>query len=138
MAATLKATASQTGGGEPLRASNPLQLLPRAVVSAPSDGMFETGSAELPRNGTRYLRRLRGLITGASRITCTGHTDARGGSEANRKLGLARARAVCDFLTRGTPTKTRAKSQGERNPRAPNSTTKGRARNRYVSIRVRY
>jgi outer membrane protein OmpA-like peptidoglycan-associated protein len=100
--------------------------------------MFATGSAKLPRNGTSYLRRLRQLITGATRITCTGHTDNQGSTQTNQALGLARAKAVCKFLTRNTPIKTRARSQGETNPRAPNNTANGRARNRYVSIQVRY
>ena len=100
--------------------------------------MFEHRQRQAPRNGTRYLRRLRELITGARQITCTGHTDNRGSTTSNRKLGLARAKAVCAFLTRDTDIRTRARSQGETNPRAPNTTATGRARNRYVSIQVRY
>ena len=115
-----------------------MQLLPSAVVSAPTDGLFDTGSAKLPRGGTAYLRRLRELVTGARQITCTGHTDNRGSTSSNQRLGLARAKAVCAFLTRDTNIRTRARSQGETNPRAPNTTDKGRARNRYVSVQVRY
>jgi OmpA-OmpF porin, OOP family len=112
--------------------------LPSAVVSAPSDGLFDTKSATLPRNGTPYLRQLRQLVTGAERLTCTGHTDNRGTPQANHTLGLAHAKAVCAFLTRNTKTKTRATSQGETHPRAPNTTAPGQARNRYVSIDVHY
>jgi outer membrane protein OmpA-like peptidoglycan-associated protein len=135
--ATLTATATQISGPQ-LQATIPLLLLPSAVVSAPTDGLFATGSAKLPTNGTPYLRELRELITGARRITCTGHTDNRGGTRANQALGLARARAVCSFLTRDTRIKTRVQSRGETHPRAPNTTAKGRALNRYVSIEVRY
>ena len=137
LAATLTATATQTRG-EQLQATIAMQLLPSAVVSAPTDGLFETGSAKLPRGGTAYLRRLRELVTGALRITCTGHTDNRGSASSNQRLGRARAKAVCAFLTRSTNIRSRARSQGETNPRAPNTTAKGRARNRYVTVQVRY
>ena len=137
LAATLHATARQTNGPN-LQATIPLLLLPRDVLSAPTDGLFNTGSATLPPNGTRYLRQLRQLITGARQITCTGHTDNRGSTTTNKTLGLARANAVCAFLTRNTTITPRAHSQGETRPRAPNTTATGRARNRYVSIHVRY
>ena len=135
--ATLRATATQING-QALTAKIPLLLAPSAVISAPTDGLFQTGSAKLPRNGTSYLRLLRTLVTGAQQITCTGRTDDRGSTTANQKLGLERAKAICKFLTRDTTIRTRARSQGETNPRAPNTTAKGRARNRYISIQVRY
>ena len=136
LAATLDATASQTRG-EQLRASIPLQLLPSAVVSAPTDGLFKTGSAKLPRNGTAYLRRLRELVTGARQLTCTGHTDNRGsrnqtnGSDSPAPRPSAHSSPPNDI-------RTRARSEGETKPRAPNTTAQGRARNRYVSVQVRY
>jgi outer membrane protein OmpA-like peptidoglycan-associated protein len=74
----------------------PLLLVPRAVVNAASEGMFSRGSAKLPANGTRYLRRLRDVLTGAKQITCTGHTDNHGSTGANQRLGLKRAKAVPD------------------------------------------
>ena len=123
LAATLAAHATQTRGGA-LQASIPLQLLPKAVVSAPSDGMFKTGSTKLPRNGTAYLRRLRELVSGARRLRCIGHTDSVGSSASNHKLGLARARAVCAFLTNNTSIARTVRSQGETNPRASNATPK--------------
>ncbi len=135
--ATLRATATQVNGPA-LTAKIRLLLAPSAVISAPTDGLFQTGRAKLPPDGTRYLRRLRALVTGAQQITCTGHTDTRGSTESNRRLGLARAKAVCQFLTAGTDIRTRARSQGETNPRAPNTTAKGRASNRHVSIQVGY
>ena len=67
-----------------------------------------------------------------------GHTDNRGSTKSNRRLGRARAQAVCTFLTANTTIKTRTRSQGETHPRAPNTTAAGRARNRYVAIAVRY
>ena len=136
-AATLRAVATQNDGPD-LHATIPLLLLPKAVVTAPTDGIFPSGSAKLPDRGTRYLRRLRGLISGAAQITCTGHTDDRGSTEFNRRLGLRRAKAVCRFLSSGTEIRTRSRSRGETDPRASNRTAEGRARNRYVSIDVRY
>jgi hypothetical protein len=88
LAARLDASAAQTDGPD-LHATIPLLLLPRAVVSAPTDGLLDTGRARLPRNGTRYLRRLRELITGARQISCAGHTNAR----AAARPTAARARA---------------------------------------------
>ena len=136
-AATLRAVATQDGGPD-LQAAIPLLLLPKAVVTAPTDGIFPSASAQLPDRGTRYLRRLRDLISGAAQITCTGHTDDRGSTAFNRRLGLRRARAVCRFLSRGTEIRTRSRSRGETDPRASNRTAEGRARNRYVSVDVRY
>ena len=88
-------------------------------------------------HGNRYLRRLRALITGARRVTCTAHTDNRGAAKSNRRLGRARQGRlhVPHTQHRRRP---RIRSQGETSPRAPNTTAAGRARNRYVSIRVRY
>ena len=137
LAAKLSAAATQTSGPV-LSATIPLLLLPNAVVSAPTDGLFTPGSAKLPRNGTPYLRRLRALVTGARQITCIGHTDDRGSTKSNQELGLQRARAVCRFLTRDTAVRQRTRSTGESHPRASNRTAAGRARNRYVSVAVRY
>ena len=89
--------------------------------------MFATGSAKLPRNGTRYLRRLRELIAGAARITCTGHTDNGGSTAVNKRLGLAPApRPSATSSYADTDIRTRVRSRGETDPRAPNTTSKGR------------
>ena len=47
LAADPAATATQTSGPD-LHATIPLLLLPSAVVNAPTDGLFATGTAKLP------------------------------------------------------------------------------------------
>ncbi len=78
-------------------------------------------------------------------VRLVGHTDSRGRGPFNRTLGENRAKKVRDFLVSemnrfsaglsGRVTIT-VQSQGEDNPRASNSTSTGRARNRRVAIYV--
>ncbi len=138
LAATLQGTADQAGGGAPLGARVSVLLLPGPVVTLASDALFRGGATTLPANGTGALRTLRDQLTGARRVTCTGHTDDRGAAAANQRLGLARARSVCAFLTRGTSLAGRAASRGEAAPRASNRTAAGRAANRRVTVAVEF
>jgi outer membrane protein OmpA-like peptidoglycan-associated protein len=137
LVATLRATAEQTGGGA-LAAGVKVLLLPTSTLTLPSDALFRGGASTLPANGTASLRSLRDLLTGARRITCTGHTDDRGAASANQRLGLARARSVCAFLTDGTAIAGRAASRGESAPRASNRSAAGRAANRRVTVTFEY
>ena len=138
LAATLQATAEQTGPGAPLRVRVGVLLLPSPVVTLAADALFRGGATTLPARGTASLRSLRDLLAGARRVTCTGHTDDRGAAAANRRLGLARARSVCAFLTHGSGLAGRAAGRGESAPRGSNRTAAGRAANRRVTVAVEY
>jgi outer membrane protein OmpA-like peptidoglycan-associated protein len=138
LAATLQGTAEQAGSGPALGARINVLLLPGPVVTLPSDALFRGGATTLPAKGTAALRTLRDALAGARRITCTGHTDDRGATAANQRLGLARARSVCAFLTRGTTLAGQAASRGETAPRASNRSAAGRAANRRVTVAVEF
>ena len=67
-----------------------------------------------------------------------GHTDSRGTDEYNLDLGQRRADTVRDLLVEYGVSADRlgTKSEGESNPIASNATSRGRAKNRRVEIRV--
>jgi len=70
------------------------------------------------------------------KIAITGHTDAAGGAAANRRLSLARARAVGDYLrTAGVDAaRITTSGAGESEPLVNNTTAEGRARNRRIEF----
>jgi outer membrane protein OmpA-like peptidoglycan-associated protein len=68
----------------------------------------------------------------------TGYTDNTGNAEANYRLGLARADAVCAFVAQRARVACRALSYGEGRPRATNATAAGRALNRRVELQLTY
>ncbi|MEW6265295.1 MAG: OmpA family protein [Thermodesulfobacteriota bacterium] len=72
------------------------------------------------------------------KVTIAGHTDNVGGDQFNQKLGLKRAEAVREVLTRYGVNKDRlaVKSFGEKQPVADNKTKEGRAKNRRVEFHV--
>jgi outer membrane protein OmpA-like peptidoglycan-associated protein len=67
----------------------------------------------------------------------SGHADAKGRSEANRSVALARANAVAyRLLQAGIPgTRVRVEGDAAEAPVATNATAAGRAQNRRVDIR---
>jgi outer membrane protein OmpA-like peptidoglycan-associated protein len=68
-----------------------------------------------------------------------GYTDSTGSPEVNKKLGLARADAVRDYLYKQHQVplhRMSAISYGEDNPVSSNKTRDGRAQNRRVVIKV--
>jgi outer membrane protein OmpA-like peptidoglycan-associated protein len=73
---------------------------------------------------------------GAVRIKVVGHTDHVGSHAANRTLGMARAIAVRDHLSRlGVPANlVDVRTEGEESPIATNETEAGRQLNRRVVI----
>ena len=72
----------------------------------------------------------------ARNITIEGHTDSSGDAKTNRKLSLARAEAVQEFLIAAGVDATRIKAlgYGEVKPIATNMYKKGRAMNRRIDI----
>lgn len=108
-------------------------VLPRPVF-------FGTSSSRLHLAGQRYLDRLRPKLGGVQALTCTGYTDANGSPGANTALGMARAKAACERLTRGKwkDVTVRLRTLGERQPHANNRTSRGRTLNRRTEIRLHY
>lgn len=126
-------------GGDPLYAHKYSKLRPATQMVVPSDGLFATDSAVISQTGKRYLQSIGGGLYGAKAVTCTGHSDAQGAATYNQRLGLARAKAVCGYLTRlGVKVRKSVRSAGEAHPRATNMTATGRALNRRVELAVRF
>ena len=112
------------------------------VVISDDQGNFEPGKADVPADVRAKLdelaTRLKANPTG-NYIEIEGHTDATGSTEANDRLGLARAENVKRYLyeTYQIPLhKINVISFGESKPVAPNDTRDGRAQNRRVVIKV--
>lgn len=71
-------------------------------------------------------------------ISITGHTDNMGEPDANRWVGMQRAKSAMKYLvSQGiSEERIRVYSRGENNPIAPNTTKDGRKRNRRVEITI--
>lgn len=114
--------------------------LPRQVLS-PQDGIFNTLSTTLNANGVSFVKRLAALLPDAPKaIVCTGYADNTGVPGDNRWLGDRRAKALCAALeARGIEAKTTSiVSKGATDPRADNSTAKGRELNRRATVTITY
>ncbi|MBJ7471628.1 MAG: OmpA family protein [Solirubrobacteraceae bacterium] len=131
--------ANPTDGKDSLYAHRYTKIRPATQMVVPSDGLFATNSAVISIVGKRYLQSVGGGLYGAKRLKCIGHTDAQGAASYNARLGLARAKAVCAYLTRlGVKVSKQVSSAGEAKPRATNTTAKGRALNRRVELSLNY
>ena len=100
--------------------------------------LFELNSAEISPEaadvlgiGVAVLARDRSL-----EMTVVGHTDDRGPDDLNRRLSLARAQSVVDFLVAAgiDPARLGADGRGSDEPLASNDTPEGRALNRRVEF----
>jgi len=102
---------------------------------------FVTGSARIDPAAAPVLDHLaaiarRCLGAGGLWLEVGGHTDAVGGTKANRALSEKRAEAVrAALIKRGVPAKrVHARGFGEAEPIADNDTPESRARNRRISF----
>lgn len=99
--------------------------------------LFVTGKSVLLPGAQQRLREVANALQKDPRhITVIGHTDSKGGDEANQRLSEARANAVRTFLTKeGVPAdRVSTIGMGESQPVADNETTDGRANNRRVEL----
>ena len=101
---------------------------------------FETGSAELSKEGKTVLDEAAALLleNGDGLMRVVGHTDSFGGRQANQLLSEQRAHAVVDYLVaKGVAVdQLRAIGFGETRPIASNDTEEGRAQNRRIEFVV--
>ncbi|HEY4291972.1 OmpA family protein [Luteibacter sp.] len=112
---------------------------PPVLVSLDAMSLFESGSAALRTGSSRLLVKALADIGRHpdKRILVAGHTDDTGDAEANRRLSLARAAAVRDWLIEASgiaAERFATQGYGELRPLGDNRTTEGRARNRRVEI----
>jgi chemotaxis protein MotB len=116
-------------------------------VNVAQDILFDSGSAEIDRNGSDVLRRVATqLRKSPQQILVIGHTDNRPISAAlvkrypsNWELGGARAASVVRLFTDTGLSSRRmlVVSMADLDPVASNTTDAGRAKNRRIEIRLR-
>jgi len=112
------------------------------VVLSEAEGNFKLGSAKLPESATSKLDDMMSQMKAnpkAVYFEIDGYTDSTGSAASNKRLGMARAEAVRDYLyTKYQVALHRMNvfSYGEADPAASNRTRAGRAQNRRVVIKV--
>ncbi len=101
---------------------------------------FDTGSAELTGQIKGELNSVVAFLKTYPdvRLSVNGHTDNQGDAEANKKLSLARAQSVKDYLVlRGVGEKRiGVQGYGQDSPVADNDTESGRAKNRRIELQI--
>lgn len=124
------------------------QLADQLTVRILDQHLFDTGSAQLTREGYRLLLSLGERLDpdGDDIIRIEGHTDnvpvgprLTSDFASNWELSAARAVAVARFLVQEVgvdPERVQAMGLGEHHPVADNATESGRARNRRIELRM--
>jgi peptidoglycan-associated lipoprotein len=140
--ATAARSAADTAAAKVAAVETATKRLILEVVISDDQGNFELGKADLPADVRAKLDELAARLKAApagNYLEIEGHTDSTGATEANERLGLARAENVKRYLyeTYQIPLhKINVISYGESKPVAPNNTKEGRAQNRRVVIKV--
>ncbi|MFC0876268.1 OmpA family protein [Saccharicrinis sp. FJH2] len=101
--------------------------------------LFETGKAVLTKDSYAELDKLvKVMLNSKVNVEISGHTDNTGGYDLNKKLSLARAKAVVDYLISSGIEASRLKyaGYGPDQPIATNTTREGRAQNRRVEMKI--
>ena len=110
------------------------------MVTLPSDVLFDTGSISLRAGTSAILDNLvadLGNYQGAT-VRVAGHTDDAGEAADNRKVSLARAQAVVQYLSGvlGQQYHWVAIGYGESSPSVDNSSDTNRQRNRRIEVAI--
>jgi outer membrane protein OmpA-like peptidoglycan-associated protein len=116
----------------------PTRQTDRGIVAEIAGVQFATGAATLNPGAREALARFAGIVGVYPSLSfkVEGHTDTTGSDETNRKLSLARAMTVRDYLIgQGVDAASiKVEGLGPLRPVADNATSEGRARNRRVEI----
>ncbi len=112
------------------------------VISISSDNLkFQTGKTLLSSKATKDLNTVADIMKNNEvvSITIEGHTDNTGSDKINDPLSNNRANAVKAFLVKKGIDAARMETvgYGSKNPVASNKTSKGRAENRRVDVKVK-
>ena len=102
---------------------------------------FATNKAIIQRRSFKMLDQVARVLRQhpeIEKVVIEGHSDNVGNAEANRRLSLARAQSVKDYLVKkGVETaRLEAKGYGPDRPLLSNATAKGRAANRRVAFTI--
>ncbi len=112
----------------------------KLVVKFNSAILFDTGKSKLKPASEKDLSEFAKVLAEYkdTDIVVEGHTDNKGKKATNKKLALARARAVIAFLESKGVARRRmtAKGYAEDMPVATNASEAGRAQNRRVQIQI--
>jgi peptidoglycan-associated lipoprotein len=112
------------------------------VVLNEDQGNFKFNSAALPDAARTRIDELIAQLKSDPRgnfVEIEGHTDSAGDKMVNQRVGEERAEAVKRYLYEAHQVplhKINVISYGEEKPASPNNTSKGRAQNRRVVVRV--
>lgn len=117
----------------------------RSLITLPADSLFLSGSARLDPRADELLARLaqalRGQIALGGEVSVIGHGDNAPPASLQFSTGWhltrAQAQAVADALVAHRVAPARAEGRAEFEPRAPNTTSAGRAQNRRIEIELR-
>ena len=99
---------------------------------------FDNSSSALRGVEVAHLNKLRTHLVNVKALTCTGNTDQQANAVTDYLIAQARAKAVCDYVTRGTSIKTTVVSNSSNKPIASNSTPAGQQANRRTDLRFDY
>jgi outer membrane protein OmpA-like peptidoglycan-associated protein len=137
----------KAGKDDPLGGSAAASAASHESTEPPIDG-FEFDKTEIPREHLQRLAALRARLISvpSATVILTGHTDTVGTEKYNEGLGLRRAIAVREFLTKqkgASPVRIKVASKGETEPAAGQPPAKldpskgeKNARNRRVELQV--
>jgi type IX secretion system PorP/SprF family membrane protein len=104
------------------------------------DLLFKTGNNALDERSFRILDQLVDFLNQnpTIRIELAGHTDSDGSDVFNQNLSEGRAQSAVNYLNnKGVNTsRLEAKGYGESKPLAPNTSPKGKAKNRRVELKI--
>ena len=140
-ATTAMSTATAAGAKADAVDKSTRRILYEVVLSEDS-GNFKFGSTKLPDEAKSQIDAMISKILEDPKgayFEIEGHTDNVGGSEINKRIGMERAEAVKQYLYEQHKIplhKMNVISYGEDKPVGPNKTSKDRAVNRRVVIRV--
>ncbi|MCB0571587.1 MAG: OmpA family protein [Phaeodactylibacter sp.] len=110
----------------------------KLYLSLSSSLLFPSGSTRIDPKGKDALRQVAEALKANPDIDILveGHTDSDGSADANWNLSVSRAVAVTNLLSSFgvNPEKITAAGRGEYQPKADNSTSAGKAKNRRTEI----
>jgi len=135
-------TAAQTAAEKADAVDKASKRVVYEVVLSEDSGNFKFGSSKLPDEGKAQLDAMIQKILSDPKgayFEIEGHTDNVGGKDINKKIGMERAEAVKAYLYEQHKIplhRMNVISYGEDKPATENNSSKARAQNRRVVIRV--
>jgi outer membrane protein OmpA-like peptidoglycan-associated protein len=135
-------TAAETAAAKAEAVDKATKRIVYEVVLSEDSGNFKFGSTKLPDEGKAQLDAMISKLLADPKgayFEIEGHTDNVGAKDTNKRIGLQRAEAVKAYLYEQHKIplhRMNVISYGEEKPATPNKSSKDRAQNRRVVIRV--